>query len=186
MKLQQFARSLKLPILLVILLGLTVCYGLFLQRKMGALRRLVTQTKQEEIIRGRLLRDLNQLEQEADRYRAYSLDTWIPLFKDSLQVRLFVLRYLSSLVSRYHGEGHDIEVSMGVKGSSGDVNYCDVTLKVKFKFYADMMELLRTLERRSPLFIVKEIGLNKEGSKIATEFKLVFAYRVKNEVEGKI
>ncbi|MBW2039790.1 MAG: hypothetical protein JRI46_09365 [Deltaproteobacteria bacterium] len=179
MRLQQFVRSLRLPLFLVILFGLVVSYGLFLHYKVEALKGLTTQTKTEEITSKKLLQDLDRLEQEAKKYKALSLDLWLPPFKDPLETRLFLLKYLSSLTSRCHGEDHEIEVTMGAEDQTGEVRCCDVMLKVKFKYYADLMEFLQALEQKSPLFIVEEIGLNKEGGRIATLLKLAFAYRIK-------
>lgn len=185
--------ALKVPIVIlgVGLMGGVV--GLYFSAQAARLEAAIERARGLEQQRKELLKSLDAIRREIEEYRSrWSLDRWVPSFRDTLAAKAFAIVHLQGLLGRHGAEGVKIqEVPFGRERDRpprGRAEKAEMERKVHlrvqatFKKWGELLKVLSALEEEPPLFTLEELQCKKEGRRIGVSFTISFPFRRADEV----
>lgn len=185
---REVLRALKVPIVIlgVGLMGGVV--GLYFSAQAARLEAAIERARGLEQQRKELLKSLDAIRREIEEYRSrWSLDRWVPSFKDTLAAKAFVIVHLQGLLGRHGAEGVKIqEVPFGrdrpPRGRAEMERKVHLRVEATFKKWGELLKVLSALEEEPPLFTLEELQCKKEGRRIGVSFTISLPFRRADEV----
>lgn len=168
------------PILLFFVILIMIAYNFRVFSEQDKLN-LEIRKVEERIEKNReSLSEIERMEENRKEYLNYSkLSTWIPSFRNSLEVELFVVKRIENLLTRTEGKNRKLMWKIVEGPLKLKMGKLEVT--AQFPSYDRFLSFIRKAEEDPPVFIPKSLEIRKDGPCIEVSMNLLFQFRMKDE-----
>lgn len=168
-----------LPVLIsLLLIGLGVYNG-YTSTRNREIQELLEKTTSQIRTNQEKFQVLKELEGKENFYFPYRLDDWIPLFQNSLEVRLYLTQKIKSGLDSVGAK--ERELAWGTLETTTSPFQSQLVLEALFPSYAAFMKFLEEMEKNKPPLLPKRVEIKKAGIKLEVSLNISFAFRLKDE-----
>lgn len=171
--------ALVLPIVLAILIAGVAGYGKHISSRQKLVHDMIRRTNIKINANHDELFALQGFAESERFHHQYRLDTWIPVFNNTLEAELFLAQKIHRGLRAVGGKKEDYTFEIPPAEASPRIG--EFHVQAFFPSYPALVTFLRAMEESPPPALPQEVEILKRGIIIETMLTFYFGYRLNDE-----